>query len=283
VTRCLFASDLHGRRDRWEKLLGAARARVPEAVFLGGDLLPSALPGAPSGETFLIGWLGPRLEALRRDLGPRFPSLFVIFGNDDPRSSEPWLQQLEDRRLLRHAHGRRLESGPLTVYGYACVPPTPFALKDWERYDVSRYVDPGCVSPEEGRRSVPVPASEVRWGTIAADLDSLAGDADLRDSIWLFHAPPYSTRLDRAGLDGREVDRAPVDVHVGSIAIRRFLEARQPRLSLHGHVHESARLTGSWQDRLGRTVCLSAAHEGDELALVSFAAEDPAAAVRELL
>lgn len=39
---------------------------------------------------------------------------------------------------------------------------------------------------------------------------------------------------------------APMDVHVGSIALRRFIEARQPLLTLHGHVHESARLTGSW-------------------------------------
>jgi len=41
-------------------------------------------------------------------------------------------------------------------------------------------------------------------------------------------------------------------------------------VTLHGHVHESARLTGAWQDRIGRTVCLSAAHDGPELALVRF-------------
>jgi len=34
------------------------------------------------------------------------------------------------------------------------VPPTPFLLKDWEKYDVSAYVDPGCVSPEEGYHRV---------------------------------------------------------------------------------------------------------------------------------
>jgi Icc-related predicted phosphoesterase len=78
------------------------------------------------------------------------------------------------------------------------------------------------------------------------------------------------------------VDHAPLDVHVGSIAIRRFIEARQPRATLHGHVHESARLTGAWQERIGRTVCLSAAHDGPELALVRFDLENPAAARREL-
>ena len=76
------------------------------------------------------------------------------------------------------------------------------------------------------------------------------------------------------------VDHVPLDVHVGSIAVRRFIEARQPRLTLHGHVHESARLTGSWRDRIGRTLMLGAAHDGPELALVRFDLERPGAALR---
>ena len=130
---------------------------------------------------------------------------------------------------------------------------------------------------------MPVPEAETKWGTIAGDLEALAGQADVSRAAFLFHAPPYRSALDRAALDGRTVDHAPVDVHVGSIAVRRFVEARQPLLTLHGHVHESARLTGAWQDRIGRTVCLSAAHDGPELALVRFDLERPAEATRELL
>jgi Icc-related predicted phosphoesterase len=144
-------------------------------------------------------------------------------------------------------------------------------------------VDPGCVSPEEGVRSVPVPEGETRWGTIAADIEALVGGGDLSGAVFLFHSPPHGTALDRAALDGRTVDHVPLDVHVGSIAIRRFVEARQPLLTLHGHVHESARLTGAWRDRIGRTVCLSAAHDGPELALVRFDLERPESATRELL
>jgi len=91
------------------------------------------------------------------------------------------------------------------------------------------------------------------------------------------------TNLDRAALDGKMVDHVPLDVHIGSIAIRRFIEKRQPLLTLHGHVHESAGLTGNWRDKIGRTPCLSAAHDGPELALVKFALEDIEHAERELL
>jgi len=278
-----FASDLHGRADRYLKLLAAIRDERPRAVFLGGDLLPSG--GLPAGGEggFLLGWLAPRLAALREALGPDYPRVLAIFGNDDPRSEERSLAELEGRGLLEHVHARRVELLGRPVLGYACVPPTPFALKDWERYDVSRFVDPGSVSPEEGARSVPVSESETRWGTIASDLEALAGSQDLSRAVLLFHAPPHATALDRAALDGVRVEHAPLDVHIGSIAIRRFIEARQPLVTLHGHVHESARLTGAWRDRLGRTLCLSAAHDGPELALVRFDLDEPEGATRELL
>ena len=277
-----FAADLHGRLDRYEKLLAAVEAERPAAVLLGGDLLPHGPRPGLEGD-FLRDWLGPRLAALRGRAGPRYPLVLAIFGNDDPRAELDSLLALEARGLLRHAHGRATDVGGVRVYGYACVPPTPFRLKDWERYDVSRYVDPGCVSPEEGVFSVPVPEEEVRWGTIASDLERLVGEDPLASSTLLLHAPPYGTLLDRAALDGHAVDHAPLDVHVGSVAVRRLVERRQPRLSLHGHVHESARLTGAWRDAIGATVCLSAAHDGDELALVRVDLAAPEGATRELL
>jgi Icc-related predicted phosphoesterase len=285
ITTCLFVSDLHGREDRYEKLLAAIEAERPAAVFLGGDLLPFLHASSPrAGAGGFIGrFLAPRLHRLRRRLGDAYPRIFVILGNDDPRSEEPSVETAEQRGLWLYAHGKRLPWLSWTVYGYAYTPPSPFRLKDWERYDVSRFVDPGCIAPEDGGRSVPVPEGEAKYATIQEDLGRLAGDHDVERSILLFHAPPYRTNLDRAALDGRMVEHAPLDVNIGSIAIRRFIEERQPLLTLHGHVHESASLTGSWSDRIGRTLCLSAAHDGPELALVRFEPEAPGDARRELL
>jgi Icc-related predicted phosphoesterase len=173
--------------------------------------------------------------------------------------------------------------GPYVVCGYAYVPPTPFQLKDWERYDVSRYVPPGGVSPEEGRRSVNVEPHAVRYATIKDDLERLTKDVPMERAVFLFHTPPHETQLDRVATDGKVVDHVPLDLHVGSVAVRRFVETRQPVVTLHGHIHESARLTGSWRDRLGRTHAFSAAHDGPELALVSFDMTDLESATRELL
>lgn len=286
MNECFFASDLHGHADRWEKLFKAIEETRPSAVFLGGDLLPSPFALAPSAapghDDFVADFLAGGFARLRDRLGEQYPKVFLILGNDDYRFEEAAFLEAAAQGLWIYIHDRSAPFGDHRVYGYAYVPPTPFRLKDWERYDVSRYVDPGCVSPEEGWRSVPVAANKSRYATIREDLSVLAGDDSLERALFLFHTPPYRTNLDRAALDGKVIDHAHVDVHVGSIAVKRFIEVRQPLLTLHGHIHESARLMGSWRDRIGRTHMFTAAHDGPELALVRFALDDLDSAEREL-
>jgi hypothetical protein len=285
---CFFVSDLHGQTDRYRKLLAAVEDERPRAVFLGGDLLPAGLAALhalpPGPQDFIRDFLVPRLLELRQGMGPdAYPRVFLILGNDDGRSEEEAVVAAVTQGVWEYLHDRRTVLGDRDIYGYACIPPSPFALKDWERYDVSRYVEPGSISPEDGLRTVPVDPGTLRHASIARELDALLGTRSAERAIFLFHAPPHDSHLDRAALDGRMVDHVPLDVHVGSIAVRRFIEQRRPWITLHGHVHESARLTGHWRQQIGVTWCLSAAHDGPELALVRFDPDDPASATRTLL
>ena len=287
MTPCLFCSDLHGHVSRYRALARAVESERPAAVFLGGDLFPHELKrieSLPRGaQGFLDGLLVPLLRGLRERMGEHYPRWFVILGNDDLRTHEAAMLRYAAEGLWTYVHRRVVAFGEWTVCGYANCPPSPFLSKDFERYDVSRYVDPGCIPPEEGSLSVPVPERELRLRTIADDLEQLARRGIDERTICLFHAPPYQTHLDRAALDGKSIDHAPLDVHIGSVAIRRFLEEQQPRVALHGHVHEAARITGHWSDHIGDTPILGAAHDGPELALVRFAVEEPGAAHRVLL
>ena len=286
VTQCLFVSDLHGQPDRYEKLWRAIEQDAPEAVFLGGDLLPSGLGLVsldPAHRDFVNDFLAPGFERVRNLLAKRYPEVFLILGNDDGRFEETAFLDVASSGLWVYAHNLSSSVAGYQVFGYAYVPPSPFMLKDWEKYDVSRYIPPGCVSPEDGRRSVPCPEYEIKYSTIQKDLAALAGDRALGNAVFLFHTPAYETNLDRVANDGKMVDHVPLDLHVGSIAVRRFIEQRQPLVTLHGHIHESARLTGSWRDRIEGTHLFGAAHDGPELALVRFDLEDPSSATRELL
>lgn len=283
----IFVSDLHGHQDRYRKLFDIIRKKKPPVVLMGGDLLPHQHIARKtfdiSHRDFIHHYLLPEFRRLQEEMSNHYPRIFIILGNDDGRYEEASVLELAGLGIWEYIHMRRSDFGPFQIFGYAYVPPTPFLLKDWERYDISRYHDPGCISPEEGPRTVPVSPEEIRYSTIKDDLEKMIAGYSLESSIFLFHSPPYRSHLDRAALDGKMVEYAPLDVHVGSIAIRRFIEERQPLITLHGHIHESPRLTGYWQQQFGKTVAFSAAHDGPQLAVVEFNPAHPAAAIRTLI
>ncbi len=280
---CYFVSDLHGKTDRYDKLFDRIGTAPPEAIFIGGDILPFSLKMNKISGGFIDTFLTPGLRHLRDELGANYPKIFIILGNDDPRSEEATIIEAANTGLFEYIHDNKTTLGNWNVYGYSYVPPTPFMLKDWERYDVSRYVDPGCYPPHRGKHTIKVSENELKYSTIKKDLDKLFDNDSLENAVILFHSPPYNTNLDTAALDGKFIDGVPLDPHIGSIAIERFIKERQPLLTLHGHVHESSQITGHWQDKLGATVMFNAAYHGKELSLVKFDLENPEHATREIL
>ena len=282
-----FVSDLHGNLSRYKKLFSLIEKEHPSMVFLGGDLLPSGLfaftaqPDTPA--DFYETVIEKGFRDLKDKLGKDYPEIFLILGNDDGKAEEKKFINAQEMGLWHYIHGKKFTIGDFTIYGYAYIPPTPFQLKDWERYDVSRYVCPNCVPIEEGSFSHPVDRKKIQFETIQKDLERLVQKDDLSRSIFLFHSPPYETYLDRAALDGKMIDHVPLDVHIGSIAIKRFIEERQPMLTLHGHVHESSSITGYWKQEIGKTIAMNGAHNGPELALIRFFPDNPENSERELI
>ncbi|MBN1633205.1 MAG: hypothetical protein JW917_03455 [Ignavibacteria bacterium] len=283
---CFFVSDLHGRFDRFEKLFRQIKINKPSALFIGGDIFPHAMDfKAKNGNAgdFLSGFFMENLIDLKKFLGDLYPEIFLILGNDDGKFREKDMIEYSAEGFFHYIHFEKKPFLGFDIYGYSYIPPTPFRLKDWEKYDISRFVDPGCSSPEDGWHSIDINNEELKYSTIAEDLKSYIKNSDLSKSIILFHSPPYNTKLDRAALDGVMVDYVPVDPHIGSIAIRKFIEISQPYLTLHGHCHESSRLTGEWRDKIGKTLCLSAALESPALAIIKFDINNPEKCERQIL
>ena len=65
---------------------------------------------------------------------------------------------------------------------------------------------------------------------------------NVENFILVSHTPPFQTKTDKLS-NG---------VHVGSTAVRTFIEQHQPLLCMSGHIHES-----SGQDKIGRTLILN--------------------------
>ena len=279
---CIFASDLHGKIKRYESLFNILLNEIPDAVFLGGDLLPNQFALDSNMNEFIEDKIFSNIKRIINEIGKKI-RFFIILGNDDPRMYESFFKEADRKGLIDYVHNKTVNFADMFVTGYSHVPPTPFQLKDWEKYDVSRYVDVGVIPPENGIRTIEVSEDKIRYATIAEDLKKLYKNAPMEKTIFLFHSPPYNSYLDRADLDGKIVDHAPIDVHIGSIAIQRFIKKEQPLLTLHGHVHESARITGYWKERFGKTYSFNASHDGTELALVRFKTDDLENATRELI
>jgi Icc-related predicted phosphoesterase len=282
MAKCFFVSDLHGHIDRYEKLFLQIKKEKPEAVFLGGDLLPHGFKKLENYNDFITDFLFPNLYNLKDILKDQYPKFFLILGNDDARCEEYKFIEESSKGIFYYVNQNKVYLNSIPVFGYSFVPPTPFQMKDWEKYDVSRYADPGCVHPNEGSRTIET-TEDIEYATIQKDLNRLTKNEDVSKAIFLFHSPPYKTFLDRAALDGVMVDHVPMDVNVGSIAIKRFIEEKQPLLTLHGHIHESTRLTGKWQQQFGNTISFNAAHDGPELSLIKFDLENLERAVRIFL
>jgi Icc-related predicted phosphoesterase len=274
-----FVSDLHGKTDKYCKLFSAIEKSKPKLVLLGGDLLPHSYLN----KNFINDFLANNLGQLKNKMENEYPRVLLILGNDDSKAEEKEIISYSKNGLWEYIHKNAAEFENFKVFGYSYTPPSPFLLKDWEKYDISRYIDPGCISPEEGKYTIELPNEEKKYSTIKKDLDKLFVGMSINNDIILFHAPPYKTNLDRAALDGKYIDHIQLDVHVGSVAIRKFIEVMQPKLTLHGHIHESARLTANWKDQIGDTICFSAAHDGKELALIEFDTDNLSTANRLLL
>ncbi len=243
--RILFVADIHVHSEHLSKTLDAARQQDVEVLIIGGDIVPHHLPQAhamgilEAQAMYIEGTLVPALKKLKSEKDVR---IFLDFGNDDFMANRHLLE-LYQGKLLNLMH---FQKQPLTrdvdLVGYMMVPPTPFQRKDWERPDaLDRPYAPGCRVKLDGYLTGNGVIEETLLNldsdqTIEKDLDRLSDLID-RPFIFVAHCPPFDTPLDMLSSGA----------HVGSIAIRRFIERWSERnmlvASLHGHIHESPQVS----------------------------------------
>jgi len=274
--RVVYTSDLHGNRDQYSQLLHLAVEQEARAIVLGGDLFPNSHEPARAlilQRDFVRTFFGPWLQRVRAEF--RALTVYALPGNEDWASTTDLLVDLAEAQLFYPLHHRawRLNGGGWLA-GSGLVPVTPFQPKDWDRMEG---IDPEPPFPTGGGlRSAygllrPVTLADLQaLPTLADELAILAVQSEPARTIYVLHSPPYGTTLDRLG-DGRAV---------GSHAVRAFIERHQPPLTLHGHIHESPMVSGSFVDRIGQTLCVNPGQTAERLHAVIFDTKDPYATMR---
>ena len=281
--RVFFATDIHGSETCFRKFLNSAKFYEADIIVLGGDMTGKALvPIVGNGDGSFYCYLQDQRHDFGADEVERYERIVRDRGLYPFRTTEAELAELK-------ASPRRLEA--LDRQSILDVVEQWVALAD-ERLDgtkIRAFVCPGnddmveideilhsskrlevgegrAIDLDHGFQILSTGwANRTPWNTdreedeedmarrIAAMVDQATADPD--KLIFNFHCPPHGTALDEAPElteDLGVVGGGRVLAHVGSTAVREAIEANQPLLSLHGHIHE-ARATA----RLGRTLSIN--------------------------
>jgi Icc-related predicted phosphoesterase len=294
--RLVYAADLHGDIDSYRSLFDLAIRTGARAAIVGGDLLPHAITLQTALQVqrdFIAQQLRPLLEWVRAH-HPEI-DIYLLPGNDDWAAAIRELEQLEQAGLVFPLHERVYSLTPqppllsrreresraaagvrvgdsLWLAGYACVPLTPFSIKDYERRDDGP-LPPfsfGMAYTSWGGEIQPASAEALAARpSIAEALAALAEQSDPQRTIYVCHTPPFNTPL----------DHMPRGRHVGSKALRAFIEQHAPPLTLHGHIHESPEMSGRYAAQLGATWSINPGHNPKRFQAVTLDTDDLAGTI----
>lgn len=273
--RICFTSDFHGSQALYHQFEELLRAERPDVAILGGDMFPDGDLDDPSGTQgrYVQESFAPRLERWREE----FPNVGVacILGNHDWLCTEHALHTYHEQGLLAVLdHRWPWAFRGVSFLGYSCTPPTPYWVKDYERLDLSTdpLPDTGGAVWDTKRLSVRQASPAEHFGlrpSIAADLQTAVRPY----GKWVFvcHAPPYESQLDRL---------PHLDFPIGSKAVRAFVTERKPLCALHGHIHEAPTVTGRYQAQVDGVLCINPGQSQTRLHAVTLDADRPAETVR---
>ncbi len=286
----IYTADIHGSEKLYKTLFNKAIEKNVNSIVIGGDILPKSSAGNLINiqRKFIKTNLIPMFENFKKEN----PSIiiYLMMGNDDYKVNMPFLEAGEQKGFFKLLDMKvhKLNS-QFNICGYSHVPPLPFLMKDWQKHDTKKtkelsnkcdkkfheliacndkerkrlekgyllllsklgythnvhyYTVEGISSVEENDRT-----------TVEDNLKSLAKKTNPKKTIFVIHSPPWNTKIDMA---------CPNGAHIGSKAVREFIEREQPLLTLHGHSHESFEISGQFKEVIGKTISINPGSEYDK-------------------
>lgn len=261
--KVIYTSDIHNNRNHLYSLLRIAKEKKADCIIIGGDIIPKSCyesafekgvyQAIDAQKTYLETEFIPGFKEARKE-NPEI-KVYLDMANDDFIANRYILEE-HDGYLFCLLHMKKHSLTPdMDIIGYMCVPPTPFAIKDWEKPDTK---DNPCSTPEartfgiKSYKGIKTTYLDLySEDTIERDMKTLSAMVE-KPFIFIAHSPPYGTPLDIL-YDGI--------THAGSRAIRQFIEKCSEdgrlRVSLHGHIHEAPMISGKISVKVGRAICIN--------------------------
>jgi len=285
ITKVFFATDVHGSERVFMKFLNVRLVHEVDVMVLGGDItgkLVVPLVRGPDGSyktQFLGGqWTAKNEEELAQlEKNIRYNGFYPYRTNPEEakglQADKAKVDELFSKLMVETLKKwigiaeERLKKTGIKCY---ISPGNDDRFVIDEVLDGSDYI----INPEGRVVSIsdkyemislgftnPTPwntARECSEEELASKIEAQASQVkNMENCIFNFHAPPYNSSLDTAAkldptLKPVFIGGHPQMIPVGSTAVRDAINKYQPLLGLHGHVHESKRVS-----KMGRTVCLN--------------------------
>jgi uncharacterized protein len=254
--KTLIATDIHGDKELYIDQLRLAVDKKADCVINTGDYLP--LPDEYKIQmefldTFFYDYLS-EFDSIRKHF------IFIPGNHDIDHFDRALVEYCRKSKYLHYLPGTRAKVDGLEFIGYGNVVDT-FGIRNRCRLDIP---EDKPLTEQEARIIEDNGKSRLiyNWNgyikslpTIKQELEQLPKPDNMKKAIYLSHMPPAYLGLDivhnRYG--------------VGSLSLHAFLEKNQPHMSVHGHIHESPRMTGRWFNSIKNTMCVQVGLSDPEL------------------
>ena len=279
-----FATDLHGSNVCFKKFVNAGKFYGAKVLILGGDVTGKMVVSICSqGDgSYLSSFAGKEMRLEGEDEAESFERRIADMGfyprrmteaefeevRDDPERQEQLFHELIRERIEEWIEYARPRLGEQGVKCFAAPGNDDGFFVD-ELLAGSGVIEllEGRVVEIDGLEMLSTGwSNETPWKTERECTEPelkeriLSMVEKLRDpgaSIFNIHVPPHATSLDQCPKLDEELRPVssggnPVMTSAGSAAVRELIEAYQPVLGLHGHIHE-----GRGKTKLGRTICVN--------------------------
>jgi Icc-related predicted phosphoesterase len=246
--KILYTTDLHGDDWKFKLLVKAASHLKPDVVINGGDMLPKG------------DHLFRQKEYISHQLSDHFKTFndmgiyYLCYpGNDDLKIFDNLFEETCNKYpFTKYLAQKKVKIGGYDFIGMNWVVDYPFRLKDRCRkdtksYQVTNQFGTGLYSQDNGFKEIKDWKTYIETQpTIEDELMNLEKPDDFTRAIYVVHMPPAHLGLDCC-INGERV---------GSIAVYDFIKNSQPKLTLHGHIHESPDVSGKWCAAVDKTICI---------------------------
>lgn len=291
LTRILFASDIHGSKLVWVKFLNMIEEYKANIAIMAGDLsAKEILPIAHNAKSnsYQATLFGKKYDVRSKqevnDLQEQAKAFGIlplitdnnelqkisddltyqrkIFEDLDIVSILEWIEIAKNRSFDKNIKiimitgnddSRRIDE-ILRKDDLILYPDQGLDLDAYHKLISFEYVNP---TPWNSPRELPEKELKKKLEHVFNSVN------DYDHVVAAIHAPPFKSGLDNAPkLDKKKrpvhVLGAPSYSPVGSKAVREIIEKYQPKLTLHGHIHESGGVT-----RIGRTLSINPGSDYD--------------------